>query len=233
MRDEFTEDVKRTIAQRVNYMCSRCNATTTGPQIQTSKALNVGVAAHITAASPEGPRYDNSQTPEQRRHPDNAVWLCQTCAKLLDNDTARFTIETLREWKDKAEGRALASIGKTGAQDERTHIQARAASLIPDLEILVSDGNTIYKDSIGDPAQLDHLAEYQLRIEQWRERVGNFCDRELPRSGARTLALPKTGLLRVGPIGFELSRLEAALGGLREVIQNIESYVRRSASYAS
>jgi hypothetical protein len=113
MRDDFTEEVKRAIAQRVNYMCSRCNATTTGPQAEASKALNVGVAAHITAASREGPRYDESLTSEQRRHANNGVWLCQTCAKLVDNDAARFTVETVRGWKDEAERRAFVSIGKT------------------------------------------------------------------------------------------------------------------------
>lgn len=41
------------------------------------------------------------------------LWLCQNCAKLVDNDTARFPETTLREWKQNAETEALASVGRT------------------------------------------------------------------------------------------------------------------------
>src|ERR1044071_8555018 len=114
MRDDFTEDVKRAVAARVGYGCSSptCRAPTSGPQVDSSKSLNVGVASHITAASPGGPRYDPALTPEERRHADNAIWLCQTCGKLVDNDKLRFTEEELRRWKREAEGEALLRVGK-------------------------------------------------------------------------------------------------------------------------
>ena len=53
MRDEFTDEVKRAIAGCANQTCSNpdCRATTPSPQGDPSKFLNVGVAAHITAAS--------------------------------------------------------------------------------------------------------------------------------------------------------------------------------------
>jgi len=115
MREEFTEDVKRSAAARVGNRCSNpeCRALTSGPQEDPTKALNVGVAAHITAASPPGPRYAARLTAEARRHPDNAIWLCQTCAKLVDNDPQRFTVEDLRSWKRQAEAVALTAVGKT------------------------------------------------------------------------------------------------------------------------
>ena len=115
MRDEFTEEVKRTIAARVGYVCSNpdCRARTSGPQVEATRALNVGVAAHITAASPGGARYDESTLPEERRHADNGIWLCQNCAKLVDNDADRFPSTLLREWKARAEKDALSRIGKT------------------------------------------------------------------------------------------------------------------------
>jgi tetratricopeptide (TPR) repeat protein len=72
--------------------------------------ISIGVAAHITAASPGGPRYDANLTPEQRSHPDNGIWLCQSCAKLIDNDPERYTVAVLREWKVSAEERALKEI---------------------------------------------------------------------------------------------------------------------------
>src|SRR5687768_14681764 len=109
MRDDFPEDVKRAVAARVGYRCScpSCRALTTGPQVDPSKTLNVGVAAHITAASPGGPRYDPTFTSEERRHVNNAIWLCQNCGKLVDNDQTRFTEGELRLWKQTAEAEAL------------------------------------------------------------------------------------------------------------------------------
>jgi hypothetical protein len=85
MRNDFTDDVKRAVAARVGYRCSNpsCHALTSGSQVDPTKALNVGVAAHISAASPGGPRYNPLLSSEERRHANNAIWLCQKCAKLI------------------------------------------------------------------------------------------------------------------------------------------------------
>jgi len=115
MRDDFTEEVKRTLAARVNNFCSNpdCRAQTTGPQEDPAKVVNVGVAGHITAASPAGPRYNPALSPEERRHSDNGIWLCQNCGKLVDSDVSVFQEKVLRAWKTIAEERARNSIGKT------------------------------------------------------------------------------------------------------------------------
>jgi hypothetical protein len=117
MRDDFSEAVKHTVAARVRYHCSNpdCRASTTGPQVDPSKSLNVGVVAHITAASPGGPRFDPFLTPAQRMNAQNAIWLCQTCGKLVDNDKLRFTERELRLWKEQAEAEALLRIGKAAS----------------------------------------------------------------------------------------------------------------------
>ena len=105
MRDEFSKIVVETLAKRVGYRCSNpsCRKLTSGPHTDEAKTVNVGVASHITAASPGGPRYNPSLTTEQRRSADNGIWLCQTCGKLVDNDEARFPVQLLREWRQKAE----------------------------------------------------------------------------------------------------------------------------------
>jgi len=104
-RDEFPHAIKEALAKRVGFLCSRCGRSTSGPQEDSSKALNIGVAAHITAASPGGPRYVASLTPEQRADPSNGIWLCQFCGKLVDNDEKRFRAEHLRLRKTLAEQR--------------------------------------------------------------------------------------------------------------------------------
>jgi hypothetical protein len=66
VRDDFSPAVKEVLAKRVGCLCANpaCRQLTSGPQVDAEKAVNVGVASHITAASSLGPRYDESLTPE-------------------------------------------------------------------------------------------------------------------------------------------------------------------------
>jgi len=122
-RDDFPDAIKRALGARVNFCCSKpdCRAPTTGPQANASKAVNVGVAAHITAAAPGGPRYDPALTHKQRADITNGIWLCQNCAKLVDNDPARFAADILRGWKSTAEQEALNLVGKTAPRRNEGH----------------------------------------------------------------------------------------------------------------
>jgi len=115
MADDFSPLVKKTLADRVGHLCSNpdCHALTSGPQDDPAKAVNLGVAAHITAASPGGPRYDPDLLPEERSSPSNGIWLCQNCAKLVDNDVLRFPVTTLNKWKAEAEADTKNRLGKT------------------------------------------------------------------------------------------------------------------------
>ena len=112
MRDDFPNSVKDALCKRVGSLCSNpdCRRPTSGPQSDPAKVINVGAAAHITAASQGGPRYDASISPEERSSIENGVWLCQTCAKLVDNDPVRYDTDLLRNWKRSAEQHALESL---------------------------------------------------------------------------------------------------------------------------
>jgi len=118
VRDDFSQAVKQALALRVGNHCSRpaCRALTSGPhQKHADKVVNIGVAAHITAAAPGGPRFDVALTAEERASAENGIWLCQNCAKLVDSDTERFAIEELLEWKRQAENSAKFRLGRTAA----------------------------------------------------------------------------------------------------------------------
>ena len=106
-RDEFRASTIREIAQRSGYRCScpTCLRPTSGPDGGANTA-NIGVAAHICAAAPGGPRYDASQSPDERSAAGNGIWLCQTCSRLIDVDIASHSREKLYEWKTIAEMRA-------------------------------------------------------------------------------------------------------------------------------
>jgi hypothetical protein len=76
----------------------------------------VGVAAHITAASPGGPRYDPALTPRQRSAAGNGIWLCEVCAKLIDADQAGYSVAMLQQWKAGAEREARGRLGEPKAR---------------------------------------------------------------------------------------------------------------------
>jgi len=123
MRDEFTVAIREELAKRVGYACSNpgCRQPTCGPQSAPTGTVNIGVASHITAASPGGPRYDDTLSAGERGASDNGIWLCQICAKLVDSDLSRYTVDKLREWKSDAEAAAASALEQrrspTGGSD--------------------------------------------------------------------------------------------------------------------
>jgi len=113
MRDDFPRNVKMSLAHRVGFICSNpdCRKTTSGPSGESnSQHINIGVAAHICAASEGGPRYDGSLSSEERASINNGIWLCQNCATMIDRDTNLYTKDFLLEWKYTAEERARAGL---------------------------------------------------------------------------------------------------------------------------
>jgi hypothetical protein len=136
VRDDFLLAVKEVLAKRVGFRCSNpeCRQLTAGPQEDPTKAVNIGVAAHITAASPDGPRFDSSLTQEQRRSPENGIWLCQNHGKLVDNDALKYSVILLREWKRIAERMTERELANPQPASDRTGAAvAKVERLMPAL----------------------------------------------------------------------------------------------------
>lgn len=114
MRDEFNKGVRYLLAHRAGFRCSRpdCRAATAGPGFRANKIGSIGIAAHITAASPGGPRYDSTINPELRGSIENGIWLCDSHAREIDKDVIRFSTPTLLAWKQHAEEQARALLGR-------------------------------------------------------------------------------------------------------------------------
>lgn len=136
MRDDFSAATKDLLAKRVGFRCSNpeCRQSTSGPQADPRGVINVGVAAHISAASPGGPRFEADLSPEQRCDSTNGIWLCQTCAKLVDNDSLRFTRVVLEGWKRAAERAAAVALtqGRQSAESSLPGL-AKVERLMPAL----------------------------------------------------------------------------------------------------
>lgn len=107
-RCDFPQSIKTVIATRAAHRCSNpnCRIVTSVPHKYSDNIINLGVVAHITAASVGGPRYDSTLTPIQRRGIDNAIWLCSSCHLLVDSDPELYSANLLRQWKADTEASA-------------------------------------------------------------------------------------------------------------------------------
>lgn len=107
---------------------------TTGPNSDPNKSLSIGKAAHITAASEGGPRYDRNLTSAQRKHISNGIWLCSSCADIIDLDEDTYPTTLLKDWVASAERHAKRRLN-SGTQDNvktqglRPIVEVRAIGL--------------------------------------------------------------------------------------------------------
>jgi hypothetical protein len=128
-RDDFAEPVKRRLMLRAGTRCSNpsCRKATTGPSdTNVSQVSIIGAAAHITAAAPNGPRWDGTLTSAERASYDNGIWACANHATLIDTDENRYSVDLLRQWKARAE--LLARIDLETDTDSETLFAHRVTS---------------------------------------------------------------------------------------------------------
>ena len=111
-RDDFTQGTIRTLQERVANHCSNpnCPMPTSGPHTDPQKVSRVGRAAHICAAAPGGKRYDVRMTSEERGDIGNGIWLCASCAGLIDTEEFRYNAPLLQEWKTRTEQSAIEAL---------------------------------------------------------------------------------------------------------------------------
>ena len=133
-RHNFSQDVIRKLRERVAHRCSNpdCRVPTVGPGDDESGVSSIGVAAHITAAAPGGPRYDSSCDMQTRKSIRNGIWLCANCSIRIDREVQSHPIELLKNWKVKAESQARAERGKRLAEaGDATDTVAMALAGLP------------------------------------------------------------------------------------------------------
>lgn len=104
-RDEFSQKTIDILCERVGGKCSNpnCKRETKGPHSDSQKRVSIGEAAHITAAAEGGPRYNPNLTTEERGSIENGIWLCKSCARMIDSDENQYPVELLYTWKRMAE----------------------------------------------------------------------------------------------------------------------------------
>ncbi|WP_171965866.1 hypothetical protein [Cronobacter sakazakii] len=143
-RDDFPKKVIELLKTRAGNKCSNphCRVVTNGPD-SSFGIINIGVAAHICAAAPNGPRYDMNMTVEERKSYGNGIWLCTSCSTKIDRDISFYTIDLLNEWKRLAEAEAHLAIGsKIYNEEYSSDMLAMALSGYPKKFIVDTIRNT-------------------------------------------------------------------------------------------
>jgi len=102
---DFSAATVASLAKRAAQTCSNpiCRRSTSGPHSDDTKSIVVGEAAHIRGARSGSARFDSSMSDAERAEPSNGIWLCNVCAKLIDSDPIRFSVDSLYDWKRQHE----------------------------------------------------------------------------------------------------------------------------------
>lgn len=116
MRDEFSNPTKEILKKRAAFICSNptCKIMTIAPCAESDDKIQyIGKAAHITAASIGGPRYDENMSSEKRKSASNGIFLCSNCADMIDkNNGMDYSVTTIKKWKDNHEKWVLENLNK-------------------------------------------------------------------------------------------------------------------------
>jgi hypothetical protein len=148
-RDDFPETVRTNLGKRASYICSNpeCRVLTIAPaDSDVSKVLYIGKAAHVCAAAEGGPRYDQNMSAEQRRAIENAIFLCSSCADMIDrNGGADFSVTLLRNWKSQHEIWVRANLNRQLAPSVTTVAGTHVAHGVGHVTALNIQGPAIIK----------------------------------------------------------------------------------------
>lgn len=178
------------------------------PNVATTQAsdgtgtVRLGIAAHITAASPGGPRYDPTLTPEDRRSEKNGIWLCRVCDGYVDRDSGKFPTDLLRNWKLRAENAARMELPSVDSGDAAVMLECVLrghSNYVWDVAI-TPDGRRVLSASNDFSVKMWDLASKNL-LATFEGHASPVCSISISSNGLRLA----TGALDGSVIVFDLS----------------------------
>ncbi len=90
----------RTTVKALFARCrNRCAFPGCSAPIVEDSGTATGIICHIRARSIGGPRYDNTQTDEQRHAYENLILMCGRHSKVIDSEPRRYTVKLLTTLK--------------------------------------------------------------------------------------------------------------------------------------
>ena len=150
-RDDFSKRTKSLVSERASFHCSRCKlCTLSASKNNTDKSVNIGIVAHITAASDGGPRFDENMSVEERISDSNAIFLCENCASAIDkNKGVDFSVAEIKQWKEDHEEWTRANLSLSNSNpglqllDVCAHLESGEFPAI-DIKMLNGHDRTVY-----------------------------------------------------------------------------------------
>lgn len=131
---EFSTTTKRNLGERVAYMCSNplCRRLTIKPKSSNNSAVRQGKASHIHSAAENGPRW-KKLSDEFLKSFENGIWLCDICAREVDDNESKYKTQELLFWKKTAES----YVGELVTQDTRLRqLRSMVNEVLTNLRIL-------------------------------------------------------------------------------------------------
>lgn len=189
-RDNFTKKIVDVLARRASYICSQpeCKVLTISPSDTISdKFLYIGKAAHITAAAVGGPRYDDSLSPKERGAIENAIFLCSSCADMIDkNNGADFSTCTLIEWKLQHEAWVRRNLNKSifsfGSAAISLSVPSDRLLFAKLLEQFPYNSHMMYllrDNDVANPFPAEWLKDINSFTQEWNDASHEFIDPKL------------------------------------------------------
>lgn len=169
-RDNFSPKVRTELAKRVAYRCSNpdCGRVTVGPKGSNDGSVITGIACHIFAAAPKGPRANNDISSDERSSIDNGMWLCSNCSALIDKDPDSYPPDLLLKWKQDAEQKA------------RYHLEDNSPQSYHQEEKRKSINYSVIDDAIAkvifDQKLIDFLNNHDFTQPYYRPLLNNLFD---------------------------------------------------------
>ncbi|MFA6138598.1 MAG: ABC-three component system protein [Sulfurimonas sp.] len=182
-RDYKLTTVKRLFALSGNECCS---PNCTRNLVAEDEKTIVAKICHIEAASPNGPRYNQNMSDDDRRDFKNLLLLCDEHHEIIDNplNEIDYPKEFLFEWKRSHENKLL--------NKKMTHstLLSQAVSVLSNLDS--SDDNDYNEQSNNTSFNIDkkidhnHIQEYKYLIEEYKVYSGKIDSlyNELEKSGS-------------------------------------------------
>ena len=102
----FTPKIIKNIQERSAFICNNplCRKLTVKASNDSETASDIlGEAAHIYPAAKNWARFDSKIESSFIKSQKNAIWLCRECAKLIDKNPQKYTVEVLYTWKTELE----------------------------------------------------------------------------------------------------------------------------------
>ena len=146
----------------------------------------VSKICHIEAASPDGPRYNENMTDEERRHYNNLVLLCDECHRIIDNkeNESNYSVELLKSWKKNHENLVQQSLFI-----KKPLLLNQAINAISDIDFDEDDGGFDEQTrsfNISEKIEHNSVKRNKLLIEEYSKYYGkiNSLYSELEKQGS-------------------------------------------------